>query len=159
MPLLHDTPDAMANPHGVVRDWKHGECEPVPGVTMPKLVVVERDYTAVGAQDDGARAAARDSSARPTKGVTYDVDGEVDYLLHKNGAVRGGAADGRPVAGARHPRLRGDPRPVRHHQRAPRHPGLPDPGEAHRHRCCTTSRPSTRASRSPSPTPRPRRCR
>jgi nitrate reductase alpha subunit len=34
VPLLHDTADAMANPHGVVRDWKHGECEPVPGVTM-----------------------------------------------------------------------------------------------------------------------------
>ena len=32
----------MANPHGVVRDWKAGECEPIPGVTMPKLV--ERDY-------------------------------------------------------------------------------------------------------------------
>ncbi|HEX7537568.1 MAG TPA: nitrate reductase subunit alpha, partial [Dermatophilaceae bacterium] len=41
-PLLHDTPDAMANPHGVVRDWKKGECEPIPGVTMPKLVEVER---------------------------------------------------------------------------------------------------------------------
>ena len=40
VPLTHDTPDAMANPHGVVRDWKKGECEPVPGVTMPKLVEV-----------------------------------------------------------------------------------------------------------------------
>ena len=47
VPLMHDTPDAMANPHGVVRDWKAGECEPVPGVTMPKLVEVERDYAAV----------------------------------------------------------------------------------------------------------------
>src|SRR5207249_6019515 len=47
VPLMHDTPDAMANPHGVVRDWKTGECEPVPGVTMPKLVEVERDYGAV----------------------------------------------------------------------------------------------------------------
>ena len=28
-------------------DWKAGECEPVPGQTMPKLVVVERDYAAV----------------------------------------------------------------------------------------------------------------
>src|SRR3546814_3335532 len=48
---IYDTPDAMANPHGVVRDWKHGECEPVPGVTMPKIVEVERDYTAVRSEE------------------------------------------------------------------------------------------------------------
>ena len=37
-PLLHDTADAMATPHGRVLDWRKGECEPVPGKTMPKLV-------------------------------------------------------------------------------------------------------------------------
>jgi nitrate reductase alpha subunit len=31
VPLLHDTADEMANPHGVVRDWKAGDCEPVGG--------------------------------------------------------------------------------------------------------------------------------
>ena len=31
VPLTHDTPDALATPHGVVADWKAGECEPVPG--------------------------------------------------------------------------------------------------------------------------------
>ena len=30
-PLTHDTPDEYANPHGIVRDWKAGECDPVPG--------------------------------------------------------------------------------------------------------------------------------
>src|SRR3546814_14677894 len=44
VPLSHDPPDAMANPHGVVRDWREGECEPVTGVTLPKLVAVDRDY-------------------------------------------------------------------------------------------------------------------
>lgn len=29
-PLLHDTPDELANPRGRVRDWKAGECEPYP---------------------------------------------------------------------------------------------------------------------------------
>jgi nitrate reductase alpha subunit len=95
VPLLHDTPDAMANPHGVVRDWKHGECEPVPGVTMPKIVEVERDYTAVGAQMQ-ALGPLLEELGTTTKGVTYDVTAAVDYLLHKNGPVRGGAADGRP---------------------------------------------------------------
>jgi nitrate reductase alpha subunit len=95
VPLLHDTPDAMANPHGVVRDWKHGECEPVPGVTMPKIVEVERDFTAVGAQMQ-ALGPLLEKLGTTTKGVTYDVTKAVDYLLHKNGAMRGGAADGRP---------------------------------------------------------------
>ena len=45
-PLLHDTPDELAQRE--VRDWRAGECEAIPGKTMPKLVVVERDYTAVG---------------------------------------------------------------------------------------------------------------
>ena len=41
-PLQHDTPDEIAQAE--VRDWGAGECEPVPGVTMPHLRVVERDY-------------------------------------------------------------------------------------------------------------------
>ena len=41
-PLLHDTPEEITQPD--VRDWKLGECEPIPGKTMPKLAVVERDY-------------------------------------------------------------------------------------------------------------------
>jgi nitrate reductase alpha subunit len=44
-PLQHDTPDELAQRE--VRDWAAGECEPVPGKTMPKLVVIERDYSAV----------------------------------------------------------------------------------------------------------------
>ncbi len=41
-PLLHDTPAEIAQP--AVRDWARGECEPVPGKTMPNLTVVTRDY-------------------------------------------------------------------------------------------------------------------
>jgi nitrate reductase alpha subunit len=39
-PLLHDTPDAMATPGGVVRDWQTDEAPAVPGRTMPKFIVV-----------------------------------------------------------------------------------------------------------------------
>ncbi|WP_425554645.1 nitrate reductase subunit alpha [Kribbella sancticallisti] len=95
VPLLHDTADEMANPHGVVRDWKAGECEPVPGVTMPKLVEVERDYGAVGAKM-AALGPLMEKLGATTKGVTYDVRDSVDYLRAKNGAVRGGPGDGRP---------------------------------------------------------------
>ena len=41
-PLLHDTPDEIAQPE--VRDWSKGECDAVPGKTMPHFKLVERDY-------------------------------------------------------------------------------------------------------------------
>ncbi len=41
-PLMHDTPDELSQTQ--VRDWRAGECEPIPGKTMPHLRVVERDY-------------------------------------------------------------------------------------------------------------------
>jgi len=94
-PLLHDTPDAMATPHGRVLDWKKGECEPIPGTTMPRLVVVERDYGAVFDQM-GALGPLMEELGTLTKGVKYDVTREVDYLRHQNGAIRGGKGDGRP---------------------------------------------------------------
>ncbi|WP_285728591.1 nitrate reductase subunit alpha [Nocardiopsis sp. ATB16-24] len=95
VPLTHDTPDELATPHGRVRDWKTGECEPVPGLTMPKLVEVERDYTAI-ADKMGALGPLLDRLGATTKGVTFDVGGEVDRLGRENGTVRGGVADGRP---------------------------------------------------------------
>ena len=47
-PLAHDTADEMAMPHGTVPDPGKGPTERDlgPGVTMPKLTVVERDYPA-----------------------------------------------------------------------------------------------------------------
>ena len=41
-PLLHDTPGEIAQRE--VKDWKLGECEAIPGKTMPNLSIVERDY-------------------------------------------------------------------------------------------------------------------
>ncbi|WP_026401533.1 nitrate reductase subunit alpha [Actinomadura rifamycini] len=95
MPLLHDTPGEMATPHGRVADWAEGECEPVPGVTMPGLVTVERDYPAVGAKMTALGPLAERLGAT-TKGVTFDVAREVERLGRTNGLVRGGPADGRP---------------------------------------------------------------
>lgn len=42
MPLMHDTPDELAQKD--VLDWRAGECEAIPGKTMPHLKIVERDY-------------------------------------------------------------------------------------------------------------------
>ncbi|MFI9599544.1 nitrate reductase subunit alpha [Streptomyces sp. NPDC052043] len=94
-PLLHDTPDELATPHGRVRDWRAGECAPVPGRTMPRLVTVERDYGAV-ADKMTALGPLLDSLGASTKGVTFRLERELEYLRHQNGRVRGGVADGRP---------------------------------------------------------------
>ncbi len=96
-PLLHDTAEAMATPHGVVKDWRAGECAPVPGRTMPKIMVVERDYGAI-ADKMAALGPLLDTLGATTKGITYDVSAEIDYLRGKNGVVRapGKVTDGRP---------------------------------------------------------------
>ena len=89
-PLLHDTPDELAQPLGKVLDWKKGECEAIPGKTMPKLVVVERDYGAVLDKwlELGPLVEELGSS---TKGITWKPLAEVEELRRRNGEV-----DGRP---------------------------------------------------------------
>ncbi|WP_425444296.1 nitrate reductase subunit alpha [Streptomyces thermovulgaris] len=95
-PLMHDTPDELATPHGRVRDWRAGECAPEPGRTMPRIVTVERDYGAI-AEKMTALGPLLDSLGATTKGVTFALDRELDHLRHQNGTVRGGAAAGRPA--------------------------------------------------------------
>ncbi|HEX6460393.1 MAG TPA: nitrate reductase subunit alpha [Thermoleophilaceae bacterium] len=94
-PLLHDTADEIAQPFGEVRDWRTGECEPVPGKTMPKLIVVERDYPNVAAKW-AALGPLVEHAGTQVKGANWTADEEVEELRAKNGAVRGGVADGRP---------------------------------------------------------------
>ena len=45
MPIQHDTKGEIAQPYGKIRDWSKGECEPIPGKTMPNLIETELDYT------------------------------------------------------------------------------------------------------------------
>jgi len=94
-PLVHDTPDEVSQPHGRVLDWRAGECEPVPGRTMPKLVVVERDFPGVAARH-GALGPLVESLGSSVKGITWKPLEEVEWLGRRNGRVRGGVADGRP---------------------------------------------------------------
>ncbi|MGW4476744.1 nitrate reductase subunit alpha [Nonomuraea sp. NPDC004354] len=86
VPLTHDTPDELAQPGGRVRDWKYGECEPVPGRTMPKIVTVERDYAAV-AQRVRSVGPLFAELGLTTKGITYRVDPELTYLRSQNGVT------------------------------------------------------------------------
>jgi nitrate reductase alpha subunit len=92
VPLTHDTPDELATPGGVVRDWRTGD----PGATMPKLVLVERDYGAV-AEQLAALGPLLDRAGATTKGVSFEMGPEIEHLRRVNGEIRGGVADGRPA--------------------------------------------------------------
>ncbi len=95
-PLMHDTADETAQPGGRVLDWATGECEPIPGVTMPRFVSVERDYARV-AEKMAALGPLIDTLGTTVKGVTVKPERAVEYLRQTNGTVRGGVADGRPA--------------------------------------------------------------
>ncbi len=43
-PLGHGTPGEIGQPLGEIKDWKKGECEPIPGKTMPSLSIIERNF-------------------------------------------------------------------------------------------------------------------
>ncbi|WP_405135055.1 nitrate reductase subunit alpha [Nocardia sp. NBC_01388] len=95
VPLQHDTADALAQASGRVLDWKKGECEPIPGKTMPKIIVVERDYPKI-AEKMAALGPLVEQLGLTTKGVTTYPDAEVEYLKGMNGTVVSGIAQGRP---------------------------------------------------------------
>jgi nitrate reductase alpha subunit len=96
VPLQHDSPGEVAQPGGVVKDWTRGEVEPVPGRTMPNLVVVERDYGAI-AEQLASLGPLVEKLGLTTKALTVVPDREVEQLKHLNGVMSGGAGDGRPA--------------------------------------------------------------
>jgi len=94
-PLMHDSPGELGQPGGRVRDWRKGECEPVPGRTMPNLTAVERDYGAV-AEKMTALGPLVEELGTGAKGVSWKPAEEVADLGERNGRVGDGVAAGRP---------------------------------------------------------------
>ncbi|MBI5752298.1 MAG: nitrate reductase subunit alpha [Hydrogenophilales bacterium] len=85
-PLMHDTPSELGQAVEV-RDWKKGECDPIPGKTMPSMTVVTRDYgdtyrkfTALGP--------LLTKVGNGGKGIAWNTENEVQQLIELNGAVR-----------------------------------------------------------------------
>jgi nitrate reductase alpha subunit len=92
-PLAHDSKAEMAQPE--VRDWSTGECEPVPGKTMPHLTVVRRNYADLFKRFVSLGEGARHIGAH---GIELDVSDFYDELI-----ARGPTED---IAGQRYPSLR-----------------------------------------------------
>ncbi|MDN5963341.1 MAG: nitrate reductase subunit alpha [Actinomyces sp.] len=84
VPLSHDSPDEYATPGGVVQDRE--DTGLVPGVTMPKLVTVERDYTAI-LDKFNTLGPLSDKVGMMTKGVHFMPDVEIGHLAHLNGTA------------------------------------------------------------------------
>ena len=129
-PLTHDTPDEYANPHGIVRDWKAGECDPVPGVSMPKLVDGGARLRRRRGEVGGAGAAGREArTAGQGHGLDAGQGGRLPAGQERRGPRRrGGRA---PVAGPRRRLVRDDPRARRHHERPGRDDDVPAARGAH----------------------------
>jgi nitrate reductase alpha subunit len=77
-PLAHDTAAEIAQQD--VRDWYRGECEPIPGKTMPSFKVVSRDYRDTYRQfiSFGPQARANGLGAH---GTHYAIDDFYDGML------------------------------------------------------------------------------
>ena len=85
VPTLHDTPTELAQPFDV-KDWKKGQCEPVPGKTMPSMVVVERDYPNVYKRFT-ALGPLMSKVGNGGKGINWNTEHEVEFLATLNKTV------------------------------------------------------------------------
>lgn len=93
-PLMHDSPQELGQPFDA-KDWKKGECDPIPGKTMPAMTVVERDYgqiynkfTSVGP--------LLEKVGNGGKGMAWQTAHEVEMLRQLNGVRTEGAGKGQP---------------------------------------------------------------
>ena len=93
-PLMHDSPQEMGQPFDP-KDWKHGECEPIPGKTMPAITVVERDYGAVYDKFTSI-GPLLEKINNNGKGLAWQTGHEVEFLRKLNGTRSEGAGKGQP---------------------------------------------------------------
>jgi nitrate reductase / nitrite oxidoreductase, alpha subunit len=95
VPILHDTPGELGQALGV-SDWKKGECEPVPGKSMPNLVEVERDYPNLYKKFTSL-GPLLSKLGNGGKGVGWNTEDEVELLGKLNKTVREeGVSQGQP---------------------------------------------------------------
>jgi nitrate reductase / nitrite oxidoreductase, alpha subunit len=95
VPTLHDSPGELAMPFEAT-DWKRGECEPIPGKTMPSMTVVERDYPNLYKKFTSL-GPLLDKLGNWGKGLVWDTNEEIDFLGKLNYKVtEEGVSKGRP---------------------------------------------------------------
>ena len=93
-PIQHDSPAEIAQAYAP-KDWGRGECEPVPGVTMPSVALVERNYPETYARYTSL-GPALEKLGNGSKGMNWDTAHEVELLGGLNGTHADGPTKGRP---------------------------------------------------------------
>ena len=93
-PLMHDSPQELGQPFDP-KDWKHGECDPIPGKTMPAITVVERDYGAIYEKFTSV-GPLLEKVNNNGKGMAWDTKHEVEFLRKLNGVQVTGVGKGQP---------------------------------------------------------------
>jgi nitrate reductase alpha subunit len=88
-PIMHDSAGELAQPLDV-KDWKKGECEAIPGKTMPAMKVVERNYPDIYKQFTSL-GPLMEKLGNACKGMAWDTKHEVDFLKKLNGETEGRA--------------------------------------------------------------------
>jgi nitrate reductase alpha subunit len=88
LPLQHDSPAELGQPLDV-KDWKKGECDPLPGKTMPAVVTVERNYPETFKRFTSVGPLLK-SLGNGGKGISWNTDHEVDFLGRLNGCNEDG---------------------------------------------------------------------
>lgn len=86
LPMQHDSPFELAQPLGVA-DWKRGECEPVPGKTLPLLKIVQRDYADTWKKFI-AVGPLMAKLGNNIKGIDWNTTQELEELKSLNGTVK-----------------------------------------------------------------------
>lgn len=94
-PMLHDTPQELAQPLGEIKDWSKGETKAIPGKTMPQIHVVERDYKNLYAK---MTSLGPNVGTQPfgIKGMNWSMEEEYADIKKRNGMVKEGFAKGCP---------------------------------------------------------------
>src|SRR5699024_5287447 len=96
IPLQHDSPDELAQPFGAIRDWHQGEVDPIPGETMPRIQVVERDYRQIYEKMIALGPRVREKPMG-AKGISWSAEDMYDLLKRVNGTIdQDGVAQGCP---------------------------------------------------------------
>jgi len=96
LPMQHDTPMAMAQPFGEVKDWKKDECDLIPGKTAPIFKLVERDYPSTYSKYI-ALGPLMNKLGNNIKGIDWNTDKEVEELATLNGVIKDeGVSKGMP---------------------------------------------------------------
>ncbi|WP_274584516.1 nitrate reductase subunit alpha [Neisseria leonii] len=93
-PLMHDSPQELGQAFDP-KDWKLGECDPIPGKTMPMMTVVERDYGAIYEKFTSI-GPLLEKINNNGKGLAWDTKHEVEFLRKLNGVQAAGAGAGQP---------------------------------------------------------------